>query len=81
MTQREVEQILGGPADDYDRGRRILVLELNSGGLSMTTDRIEEWGGIDGFIQLGFDRDDLVAWKRFVPIGPDPVGVECWKFE
>jgi hypothetical protein len=78
MSQREVETILGAPPGDYETGRSGIVLDPYGGGVLMNHGRIEEWGGDEGFIQVGFDEHDIVLWTRFVPAGRRWPLMERW---
>jgi hypothetical protein len=69
MTQREVEVLVGAPPGDYETGRRGIVLDLYGNGVLMNGGRLEQWGGDEGFIHVGFGPDGTVLWKRFVPAG------------
>ena len=78
MTRAEVEALLGAPPGDYETGRRGIVLDLYGSGVLMREGRREEWGGDEGFIQVGFDEDERVLWKRFVPTGRRWNVIERW---
>jgi hypothetical protein len=78
MTQAEVEAILGDPPGDYETGRRGLVLNLYGNGVLMEGGRLEQWGGDEGFIQVGFGEEDTVLWTQFVPAGRRWNLIEEW---
>jgi len=78
MSHGEVTKLLGAPPGDYETGRRGLVLDLYTGGVLMNEGRLEQWGGDDGFIQIGFDENDIVLWTRFVPAGRRLTLIEQW---
>ncbi len=68
MTQSAVEKIIGVPPGDYVTGKKSLVLfDLYGNGVFMKPGQFQQWGGDDGFIQIGFDDNDQVLWTRFVP--------------
>ena len=78
MTRTEVEVILGAPPGDYETGRRGIVLDLYGNGVLMNEGRMQEWGGNEGFIQVGFDDNNAVLWTRFVPAGRRWTFIERW---
>ncbi len=78
MTRTEVEAILGAPPGNYETGRGGIVLDLYGNGVLMREGRREEWGGDEGFIQVGFDDNDTVLWTRFVPAGRRWTFIEQW---
>ena len=78
MTRTEVEAILGGPPGDYETGKRGIVLDRYGNGVLMEEGRMEEWGGDEGFLQIGFDENDSVLWTRFVSAGRRRTFIERW---
>ena len=74
MTFAEVTAIIGAPPGDYGSDERPrVVLDLYGGGVLMKEGELQQWGGDEGFIQVGFDANGTVLWKRFVEAGsPSP---------
>lgn len=70
MTLPEVEAILCAQPGDYGIRRRGIILDLYGGGVFMNPGQFRSWGGDEGFIQAGFDGNEIVLWKRFVESGP-----------
>jgi hypothetical protein len=68
MSKTEVEELLGGPPGDYTNGS-CFALDIYGGGVLMKKGLMMEWRGDRGIIQIGFDKNNNVLWKRFVEVG------------
>lgn len=72
MTREQVEAILGGPPrwEVQPRYRRDeLIIRAFNGG------KRNQWWGVHGVIEVFYDRDTRVSWKKYskLPFEPEPV--------
>jgi hypothetical protein len=67
MTEPQVEDLLGGPRGIHDRSR-LDVTVTSASGWGSGSRHLSWWYFPDTNIEVGFDEDGRVDWKRIEPL-------------
>src|SRR5262245_2193869 len=65
MTIKSVEELLGTTAMENDIPEAFIALNLLGGGVLSREGNLTFWWMEDSIIQIGFDGEGIVLWKRY----------------